>query len=118
MTGTIERTMKINVLPSVRESREQHYENLNRAGRERTGSILNADWTGQHGDMWEINESIYHEFLGVLPPLAWRDGSFCVFDLLQYRIFAILQYRMRGRYGVVNQVSEREGQGGISLITR
>ena len=89
MTGTIERTMKINVLPSVRESREQHYENLNRAGRERTGSILNADWTGQHGDMWEINESIYHEFLGVLPPLAWRDGSFCICEMLTEDITSV-----------------------------
>ncbi|MEO9904325.1 DUF1419 domain-containing protein [Nisaea sp.] len=89
MTGTIESTMKINVLPSARESREQHYENLNRAAREKTGSILDADFSGQHGDMWEINESIYHEFMNLLPPLAWRDSSFCISEMLTDDITAV-----------------------------
>jgi len=28
------------------------------------------------GNRWEIDEQIYDEFLGMLPPLAWQGGSF------------------------------------------
>ena len=28
------------------------------------------------GDRWEITEDIYDEFLNMLPPMGWSDGTF------------------------------------------
>ncbi|HZZ77141.1 MAG TPA: hypothetical protein VFE62_01400 [Gemmataceae bacterium] len=65
--------------------RAQHFERL--------GSYRNscefAEYSGQPtdglpsliGDRWEIDTDIYHEFLEILPPLRWRNGSF---DLSEY----------------------------------
>lgn len=53
--------------------------------------------TGTIEGTMKINESIYDEFLNVLPPLAWRDGSFCICEMLTDDITAVF-FQQSGRF--------------------
>ena len=65
--------------------RKNHYERLNsyRNSAEYAefakaigADVPSGDLPSILGNKWEINEEIYHEFLGMLPPMGWRNGAF------------------------------------------
>ncbi|WP_028793085.1 DUF1419 domain-containing protein [Thalassobaculum salexigens] len=54
------------VLPNAAGNWDLHYQNLNT----REGD----DWAGQHGNVWQIDDSIYSYFLDILPPIYLRTA--------------------------------------------
>jgi hypothetical protein len=65
--------------------RAHHFERLNsyrksaeyaQYAREVGADVPQGDLPSLIGNRWEIDEQLYHEFLEVLPPLGWRNGSF------------------------------------------
>lgn len=69
--------------------RDNHYENLNAyrdlpgyADRHRSNETAAAFFASLTGRRWEIDAAIYDEFLNMLPPLHWRNGSFYMIEPL------------------------------------
>ncbi|MEQ9153506.1 MAG: DUF1419 domain-containing protein [Parvibaculum sp.] len=62
------------VLPTAAGNMDQHYRNLNA----RDGN----DWSGQLGNVWEIDEETFCYFLDLLPPMRYRGDSFLVSEPL------------------------------------
>jgi len=67
------------------ETRKHHFERLNsyrnsveyaEYAREIGADVPQGQLPSLLGDRWEIDDEIYHEFLEMLPPLGWRNGSF------------------------------------------
>ena len=67
------------------ETRTHHFERLNsyrnsveyaEYAREIGAEVPQGNFPSLLGNRWEIDEAIYHEFLEMLPPLGWRNGSF------------------------------------------
>jgi len=68
---------------SSEELRKRHYERLNDYRNSVEYQASPYCWqkpTGPLktliGDRWEIDEEIYDDFLGMMPPLGYRDGVF------------------------------------------
>ena|SRR5687768_52313 len=72
----------------MRHTRDQHFQRLNayRHSREyaqfaaRIGNPVpeGDDLPSLLGVRWEIDETIYMEFLEILPPLRWHGGTFLI----------------------------------------
>src|SRR5271163_4930279 len=67
------------------ELRTQHYQRLNgyrhsaeyaEHAREAGYPVPEDELPSLIGKRWEIDCEIYEEFLGMLPPMGWRNGSF------------------------------------------
>ena len=67
------------------EIRKRHFERLNNYhhsaeyaeyAKEIGGEVPQGGLPSLLGNRWEIDAEIYHEFLGMLPPLEWRNGAF------------------------------------------
>jgi len=82
MTGTIERTMKINVLPSAAVDFAQHWKNLNHAAIGREIGSDEIDYAGQYGNFWEISEDTFIDAMKILPPLHFAGNSFAMRERL------------------------------------
>tara|TARA_E500000318_G_C3462441_1_gene173196 strand:- start:311 stop:679 length:369 start_codon:yes stop_codon:yes gene_type:complete len=82
MTGTIEQTMKINVLPSAAVDFSQHWKNLNHAAISQGQGGDEIDYAGQYGNFWEISEDTFIDAMEILPPLHFAGNSFAMRERL------------------------------------
>ncbi len=63
-------------LNGYRDSREYHIYRDQIGAGERNPD----EFPSLIGDRWEIDAEIYNEFLGMLPPLGWKNGSFFMLE--------------------------------------
>lgn len=96
------------LLPSAAGNMDQHYRNLNA----RDGD----DWSGQLGNVWEIDEDTFCYFLDLLPPMRYRGDSFLLSEPLTGDVHPA--YFKHGRRYFCGYVRRREAEAAMLAFCR
>ncbi len=63
-------------------NRDEHFTRLNEWNKSQEWKDGHYNFNALIGQKWEIPESVYWEFLEVLPPVGYRNGAFYMSEML------------------------------------